>query len=304
MPTVRPRPVVLAAALALLASCGGSSASGDTVLAGIGRIPGAGGPAGSLTLDGANLSVPGVQGSVIGAKATGNRLIVIGDSILAGTAARYGNEMCNALKPLGWRTTVEAESGQPASFGREVLRKRIYERWDAAVVLLGTNPSASIDRYREDMERIVVSLAPRPTLLLTTTLFRDSQKAVNDVIRELASSNDHVSVLDWGTASAQPGVLNNDGVHPTVLGRALLVKSVAGALGQAPEGTPGCIDALFTDDTRAGGVTTTTSTLAGTPAVPAQTAPGVPVSTLPAQTTMPAATTVPAQAGATTSTRP
>jgi len=122
--------------------------------------------------------------------------------------------MCNSLKPLGWRTTVEAESGQPASFGREVLRKRIYEGWDAAVVLLGTNPSASIDRYREDMERIVVSLAPRPTLLLTTTLFRDSQKAVNDVIRELASSNDHVSVLDWGTASAQPGVLNNDGVHP------------------------------------------------------------------------------------------
>lgn len=172
------------------------------------------------------------------------------------------------------------------------------------MVLLGTNPSASIDRYREDMERIVVSLAPRPTLLLTTTLFRDSQKAVNDVIRELASSNDHVSVLDWGTASAQPGVLNNDGVHPTVLGRALLVKSVAGALGQAPEGTPGCIDALFTDDTRVSGVTTTTSTVAGTPAVPAQTAPGVPVSTLPAQTTLPAATTVPAQAGATTSTRP
>jgi hypothetical protein len=127
---------------------------------------------------------------------------------------------------------------------------------------------------------------------------------VNDVIRELAGSNDHVSVLDWGTASAQPGVLNNDGVHPTVLGRALLVKSVAGALGQAPGGTPGCIDALFTDDTRVSGVTTTTSTVAGTPAVPPPTAPVVPVTTLPAQTTLPAATTVPAQPGSTTSTRP
>ena len=304
MPTVRPRPVVLAAALVLLASCGGSSASGDTVLAGIGRIPGGAGPGGSLSLDGADLAVPGVQGQLIGARATGNRLLVIGDSILAGTAARYGNEMCNALRPLGWRTSVEAESGQPAAFGREVLRARITEGWDAAVVLLGTNPSASIDRYRQDMERIVVSLAPRPTLLLTTTLFRDSQKAVNDVIRELASSNDHVSVLDWGTASAQPGVLNNDGVHPTVLGRALLVKSVAGALGPAPEGTPGCIDALFTDDTRISGVTTTTSTVAGTPVVPAPTAPGATVTTLPAQTTLPAASTVPAPAGTTTSTRP
>lgn len=303
MPARRTRPTALVACL-LLASCGGASATGDSVLTGIGRIPGAGGAGGSLTVDGADLAVPGIQGETIGARSTGNRVIVIGDSILAGTAARYGNEMCNALKALGWRTTVEAESGQPASFGREVLRKRIYEGWDAAVVLLGTNPSASIERYRQDMERIVVSLAPRPTLLLTTTLFRDSQKAVNDVIRELAGSNDHVSVLDWGTASAQPGVLNNDGVHPTVLGRALLVKSVAGALGQAPGGTPGCIDALFTDDTRVSGVTTTTSTVAGTPAVPPPTAPVVPVTTLPAQTTLPAATTVPAQPGSTTSTRP
>jgi lysophospholipase L1-like esterase len=289
---------MLAAALSLLAACGGSAASGDTVLAGIGRIPGAAGPGGSLSLDGANLTVPGVQGDAIGARATGNRLIVIGDSILAGTAARYGNEMCNALKPLGWRTVVEAESGQSASFGREVLRERIYEGWDAAVVFLGTNPSASIERYRQDMERIVVSLAPRPTLLLTTTLFRDSQKAVNDVIRELASSNDHVSVLDWGTASAQRGVLNNDGVHPTVLGRALLVRSITGALGQAPEGTPGCIDALFTDDTRMSGVTTTVAVPVTGPTVTA------PVTTLPAQPAPSPATTVPAAAGVTTTTRP
>ncbi len=300
MPTVRPRPVVLAAALALLASCGGSSASGDSVLAGIGRIPGAGGPGGSLTLDGANLSVPGLQGALIGARATGNRLIVIGDSIIAGTAARYGNEMCNALKPLGWRTVVEAESGQSASFGREVLRERIYEGWDAAVVFLGTNPSASIDRYRQDMERIVESLAPRPTLLLTTTLFRDSQKAVNDVVRELASSNDHVSVLDWGTASVQRGVLNNDGVHPTVLGRALLVKSVAGALGQAPEGTPGCITAVYTDDTRVSGATTTTSIVAGSVTGPTVTAPATTLAAPPAAPV----TTVPAQTGVTTTTRP
>lgn len=289
---------MLAAALSLLAACGGSAASVDTVLAGIGRIPGAAGPGGSLSLDGADLSVPGVQGGAIGARATGNRLIVIGDSILAGTAARYGNEMCNALKPLGWRTVVEAESGQSASFGREVLRERIYEGWDAAVVFLGTNPSASIERYRQDMERIVVSLAPRPTLLLTTTLFRDSQKAVNDVIRELASSNDHVSVLDWGTASAQRGVLNNDGVHPTVLGRALLVRSITAALGQAPDGTPGCIDALFTDDTRVSGVTTTVAGPATGPTVTA------PVTTLAAQPAPSPATTVPAPAGVTTTTRP
>ena len=293
----------MAAAL-VLSACGSGGGAADGVLQGLGRIPGSG-PAGSGTaVDIGSLRLPSRDGATLGEKAVGNRVIIIGDSILAGTAARYGNEMCNALKPLGWRTAVEAESGQPASFGREVLRRRIQEGWDAAVVLLGTNPSANIDRYREDMERIVVSLAPRPTLLLTTTLFRDSQKAVNDVIRELASSNDNVSVLDWGTASAQQGVLNNDGVHPTVLGRALLAKSVAGALGPAPEGSPGCIDALFTDDTRVSGVTTTTSTVAGVAVVPPVTAPGSPTTTVAAQTSLPAATTVPAQPGATTSTRP
>ena len=302
MPTRRTRPTALVACL-LLASCGGASAAGDSVLPGIGRIPGAGGAGGSLTVDGADLAVPGIQGETIGARSTGNRVIVLGDSILAGTAARYGNLMCNALRALGWRSVVEAESGQPAAFGREVLRERIYEGWDAAVVLLGTNPSASIDRYRQDMERIVVSLAPRPTLLLTTTLFRPSQQAVNDVIRELDVANDHVTVLDWGTASAQPGVLNNDGVHPTALGREFLVRSVANALGQAPAGTPGCIDAKFTDDTRVSGATTTTTAVAA----PVTSAPAakVPQGTVaPSSTVVTAVTTVPAQPGATTSTRP
>ena len=59
---------------------------------------------------------------------TGNRLIVIGDSILAGTAARYGNEMCNTLVPMGWNTVVEAEAGRIEVSGRQ----RVPDQRDVA----------------------------------------------------------------------------------------------------------------------------------------------------------------------------
>ena len=305
---MRTRPALLLLLLAV-ASCGGADVQVDSVLDGVGRIPGAGATAGAGTIDIGELELPARDGATLGEKAIGNRVIVIGDSILAGTAARYGNEMCRALSALGWRSVVEAEAGRPASFGREVLRERIYEGWDAAVVLLGTNPSRNIDSYRTDMTRIVESLAPRPTLLLTTTLFRESQKAVNDVIRDIAASHDTVTLLDWGTASLQTGVLNADRVHPTTAGRTFLVKAVASALGRAPSGTGGCISAKFEDDSMGRDVMPST-TVAGTDpaAVTTTTTPApsgtVSVTTVPApvasSTTVTPSTTVPA----TTTTKP
>lgn len=308
-----PRRFLAPALVVLLAACGGASASGDSFLEGIGRIPGAQSVGADVQVDGANLTAPGVQGQVLGANATGNRLIVIGDSILAGTAARYGNEMCNTLVPMGWNTVVEAEAGQPASFGRDVLKARIYDGWDAAVVFLGTNPSSNIDRYRQDMTRIVESLAPRPTLLLTTTLFRESQKAVNDVIREITASHSNVSLLDWGTASMQPGVLNNDKVHPTTAGRTLLVRAIAAAVGNAPTSPGKCLPAQFTDDSRVTGGVMPSTTVAGASATTlpmaaatSSTQPGATPTTVPVTTTSaprPVTTTL-APAIATTTTRP
>ena len=280
-----PRSLFLAAAVGL-AACGGSGDAADSYLQGVGRIPGAQSVGVEVRSGDATLTAPEVQGPVIGTKATGNRLIVIGDSILAGTANRYGGEMCTALVPLGWRVVVEAEAGQPASFGREVLAARLAEGWDAAVVFLGTNPSSNIDRYEKDMTRIVESLSPRPVLLLTTTLFRDSQKATNDVIRKVASSRDNVSVLDWGTTSLQEGVLNRDGVHPTTVGRALLVKAIAAAVGNAPAGTGKCLEARFTDDSRVTGVMPST-TIAGAVPVAPPTIPSAPSSSTPGTSTTP-----------------
>lgn len=293
----------------LLAGCSrsGSTATEET-LAGIGRIPGAAASAGVVTVSGIRATVPGVEGQVLSANAKGNRMLVIGDSILAGTASRYGGALCASLVPLGWQVAVEAEAGRMVDFGRTVVRERITEGWDTAVVFLGTNYGGNEKIYETDLGRIVDSLAPRPTLLLTATLYKPSIAEVNRVIRRIAARSPHVSVLDWGAASTQNGVLNRDKVHPTDAGRGLLVAAIATAVGTAPGGVGKCLPSLYTDDSLVTADENMTDVLPATtvtlPAgVPAQGDPRVTTTTVPAATPVPEPTST-TMAGATTTTAP
>jgi lysophospholipase L1-like esterase len=263
----------------LLSACSVTGgANGQAILQNVGRIPGINTSGGELLIDGQRATLSALEGSTVGTNAAGNRLLVIGDSILSGTASRYGGAMCSALVPLGWRVAVEAEAGQMVGFGRTVLRDRIYEGWDAAVVFLGTNFGGNQEKYERDLTAIVESLAPRPTLLLTATLNRPTMQLVNETIRTVASKYSNISVLDWGTTSIQPGLLNRDRVHPTDAGRQVLVASIASALGTAPEAPGACLPSKYTDDSLVtGGI------------MPSTTMPGdtIPMST----TTVPGATT-------------
>jgi hypothetical protein len=285
---------VLAGLLSACSVTGG--ANGQAILQSVGRIPGINTSGGELLIDGQRATLSALEGSTVGTNAAGNRLLIIGDSILSGTASRYGGAMCSALVPLGWRVAVEAEAGQMVVFGRTVLRDRIYEGWDAAVVFLGTNFGGNQEKYERDLTAIVESLAPRPTLLLTATLNRPTMQQVNETIRTVASKYSNVSVLDWGTTSIQPGLLNRDRVHPTDAGRKVLVASIASAMGTAPE-TPGaCLPSKYTDDS-----------LVTSGVLPSTTAPGetIPLNTTTvpgATTTLPGATTTTAPPGATATT--
>lgn len=281
----------------IVSSClGVGSDASRLTLTNVGRIPGINATSGAVVVNGVRASLANLDGPVLGTVASGNRLLVLGDSILAGTAKRYGGAMCAGLVPLGWRVAVEAEAGQMVGFGRTVLRDRIYEGWDAAVVFLGTNYGGSAELYEKDLIAIVTSLAPRPTLLLTASLFRPTMQQVNQVIRIVASKNPNVSVLDWSTTSVQTGVLNRDKIHPTDAGRQVLVSSIASALGEAPTGPGACLPSKFTDDSLVTGDVMPSSTVIGdSDAVetPATTVPGATITTVaPAVTsTVPAATT-------------
>jgi hypothetical protein len=289
----------------IVSSClGVGSDATRLTLTNVGRIPGINATSGAVVVDGVRASLANLDGPVLGTVASGNRLLILGDSILAGTATRYSGAMCAGLVPLGWRVAVEAEAGQMVGFGRTVLRDRIYEGWDAAVVFLGTNYGGSAELYEKDLTAIVKSLAPRPTLLLTASLFRPTMQQVNQVIRIVASKNPNVSVLDWSTTSVQTGVLNRDKIHPTDAGRQVLVSSIASALGEAPTGPGACLPSKFTDDSLVTDVMPS-STIVGDPGVvetPATTVPGPTVTTV--TTVAPAVTsTVPAVASTTTTVR-
>jgi len=202
----------------------------------------------------------------------GNRVLVIGDSILASTARRYGGETCATLEPLGWAVEVDAETGRFIDFGERVLSRRLDDDWDAAVVMLGNNYGANPAVFEEGLRDIVDDLAPRPTVLFTVTLFDPNRAEVNDIVYDVASDYDNVRVVDWsGETTDDPSLLGGDGLHLNDAGRARLAEMIGEALGDAPDGSEGdCLSSDFTDDSA---TSPTGTTLPGQAPAPVTTAP-------------------------------
>ena len=128
----RPSLLALVALALTTGACGIASTSasdtGDPVgtpvptLAGVGVLPDTVPPnRAPLVMVRAPLNEDGTTAELIGVVAEGNRVLLIGDSILASTATRYGREMCDALNPLGWSVEVDAEPGRFVEFGNKVL---------------------------------------------------------------------------------------------------------------------------------------------------------------------------------------
>ena len=234
-----------------LTSCGVLDAltGNDGFVDGVGRIPG--GDFNSLiTLpEGVTVDFPELLGEMIGPQVEGSRVLLVGDSIFASTSRRYGDEMCTTLTKLGWQVAVEAEAGRFVDFGQKVLRSRQGEGWDAVVVFLGTNYDGNETNYETRLRDIVEIVWPTPIVLLTTAMFRDTQREVNDIVRQVKDEYDNVTVLDWEKIATTPGVISQDRVHLTADGRAVLATAVARALEFAPDRNNGkCLDSRFTDD--------------------------------------------------------
>ncbi len=224
-------------------------------------------------------TVGGEVATEVGQQVSGNRLLMIGDSIFAGTDTRYGGEMCAGLEPLGWAVEVAAEAGRFVEFGVEVAENELPLQsvssesdipttsddaagessttlpppaadgdWDAVALFLGSNYNGDQDNYDAAMRTILDRIAPRPALLYTVTEFRPDYTEVAEVIAQLAIDYPNVTVIDWKTAAETPGVLRPDGIHPNNEGEEVLVALTAVALGQAPAGEAECIRSSYRDD--------------------------------------------------------
>ncbi|MEL0194070.1 MAG: SGNH/GDSL hydrolase family protein, partial [Acidimicrobiaceae bacterium] len=238
MPTVRRRFVATAVSAILgagTAACGGDDVVTEVTqatVAGVGQLPG---PVERVTADElqpdpgeqelssavrpADLGLPS-----LGELVTGNRALMVGDSIFASTAPRFGGSMCERLNEAGWDVEINAEPGRFIAFAREVLDVRFAPEqgldWDVAVMFFGSNYNENPTSFRSALESLLDELSPRPVLLLTVTEFRQSRKEVNDIIRNVGAQNTNVQILDWARiTAAEPGLLNTDGLHLSTAGK-------------------------------------------------------------------------------------
>jgi hypothetical protein len=190
----------------------------------------------------------------VGDEVFGNRLLVIGDTVIASTAPRFDGELCAALEAFGWQAEIAAEPGRFIEFGREVVAARIVPgepAWDAVAVMLGNHFDGDLDAFRTELDALLVELDPRPVLLYTLVEDDTFQTELNTIIRDMPRFHPHVVLLDWAEiAAAEAEVILAD--TPSGLseeGRRRLALFTAAALGEPPTTeAAGCVPAVFVDD--------------------------------------------------------
>ena len=240
--------------LIAVVACGSSGSDGVTTtavngtVAGVGNLPD---QVSTTPVDPASLtSAPiGSRPLTVGELSNGPRLLMIGDSIFAAVSRRYRNMACDRLVPLGWQVAVEAERGRFIDLGLRIVKKKLPQGFDAAVLFLGTNYGKKQDVYKEYLDKILDELAPRPVIILTATEYKPFIREVNTVIEEEVRTRDNLWLVDWREISETPGVLWKDGIHPVDAGNVLLMDSIIEVLGNAPGSDPGeCLKVEFKED--------------------------------------------------------
>jgi GDSL-like Lipase/Acylhydrolase family len=190
----------------------------------------------------------------IGSQVTDNRVIVIGDSILASISNRYGDQLCTDLVPRRWAVEVDAEVGRRIEFGRQVLADRGDANWDAAVVMLGNNYDGDAVAFADELERLLVEIGPIPIVLVTVTRHRPQQDEVNDALRRAADRHPNVRLVDWAARTDGHDarhLLAGDGLHLSDDGQVALAGMIASEFGLAPQGVRGaCLRSTFRDDSQ------------------------------------------------------
>jgi hypothetical protein len=293
------RSAVLVALLLIAVACGSSDSDGATTTAANGTVAGIGNlpdQVSTTAVDPSSETSAPIQSRplTVGELSNGPRLLMIGDSIFAAVSRRYSNMACDRLVPMGWQVAVEAERGRFIDLGLRIVKKKLPQGFDAAVLFLGTNYGKKQDVYKEYLDKILDELAPRPVIILTATEYKPFMQEVNAVIEEQVRTRDNLWLVDWREISKTPGVLWRDGIHPVDAGNVVLMDSIIEVLGNAPGSDPGeCLKVEFKEDaplsnlpTIVPGVETTIVDSSSTSVVATST-------TVPTSSTLPDSTTAP-----------
>jgi hypothetical protein len=147
--------------------------------------------------------------------------LVVGDSITLGCA--------DALRTtLGANTLVDGKVGRQFSTATAIVAAWAGAHTGPIVIDLGANGTVQ----PRDVESVLAAAGDRRVVLVGVSVPRRWQGGNNAVLSAAAAGHaPKVVFVDWAAiVAAHPGSLGPDQVHPTLPGRTLLAKAVAGAL--------------------------------------------------------------------------
>lgn len=250
------RLAIVLLALASAASCGIDqvSAGVEVVESNAGRGEGAGTPAGRAArppTDGdtsADATPPAMTAAGINAAEPDppvpapRTVAVVGDSLTR--SAR--DQIDAALSGLGLEVLaidgVESRrmvrGGRDLPPGADAIDDLVAFgiRPDLWVVALGTNDvgaEASPAEYRDDVAILLSHVPAGAPVVWVDVWIRDQDDDVlvaNDALRDVAAIRPGTTVVDWHRHGAEPGIITDDGIHLTDVGRERFAGAIAGAV--------------------------------------------------------------------------
>jgi lysophospholipase L1-like esterase len=166
-------------------------------------------------------------------QATGT-VSMLGDSLNVGVEPYLGEALGK-----GWTLVTDDKVGRRSDEGIAVLEAARLKLGGHVVVSLGTNdPATAVAGFRDDVRRVLQLLGPR-RCVVWATIWRDGapNDAFNDVLRQAASSNHRLHLVEWADmVQRHPRWLAPDGLHGSELGYRERARAVVDAVRDcAPE---------------------------------------------------------------------
>lgn len=196
----------------------------------------------------------------IGELVDGNRILLVGDSILASAAPRNEGQLCDALVLFGWDAEIDALADRGIDFASEVLDARLPDDdaqqdddWDVVALSFGSDVDGAdadaVAEFGSALGELAERVSPRPVLLYTLVDEGEDRAAVNDVIRAQPQSHPNVLVIEFADAGDDGVPVVDDSAQSlTEDGMKRFSIRTAATVGDAPgDGEGACLPSEYQD---------------------------------------------------------
>ncbi|KZC95597.1 MULTISPECIES: acyltransferase family protein [Clavibacter] len=151
----------------------------------------------------------------------GSSTIAIGDSVMLAS----GRALQQQLPGI----TIDAVVSRQMPAAAQLVRSHLDSRPDATtvVIALGTNGMGGVD----DLEQAIQAAGGRKVVLVDVSGPMSWTSRVDDAIQQAAASHANVRIARWqAIATANPGLLAKDGIHPGRRAAAMYAAAVRDAI--------------------------------------------------------------------------